>query len=111
MLDAVDAVLVREGLARVSARVPLARLDELRRAEAEAQAFRRGMWGDTPQIPTAGYTRRQAAGGAQGRPLDQPQTFAGGAQRPDVPFAAGGHVRGGAEPAEAVVHQGRRPPV
>lgn len=44
----VNAVLVREGLARVSARVPLARLDELKRAEAEAQTFRRGMWGATP---------------------------------------------------------------
>ena len=61
----VNATLVREGLARVSARVPLARLDELRRAEGEAQAFRRGMWGDTPQIPTAGYTRTQAAGGGK----------------------------------------------
>ena len=61
----VNATLVLEGLARVSARVPLARLDELKRAEAEAQAFRRGMWGDTPQIPTAGYTRTQAAGGGK----------------------------------------------
>src|SRR5881392_755187 len=31
-----NVVLVREGLARVSARVALARLDELKRAEAEA---------------------------------------------------------------------------
>jgi len=54
----VNAALVREGLARVSARLPLARLDELKRAEAEAQAFRRGMWGATPQIPPTGYTRR-----------------------------------------------------
>ncbi len=46
----VNAVLVREGLARISARLPLARLDELRRAEAEAQTFRRGMWGETPAI-------------------------------------------------------------
>src|SRR5438270_1956512 len=61
----VNATLVREGLARVSARVPLARLDELRRAEAEAQAFRRGMWGETPQIPTAGYTRTRTAGGGK----------------------------------------------
>ena len=45
----VNAVLVREGLARVSARLPLARLEELRRAEREAQAFRRGMWGAWPQ--------------------------------------------------------------
>src|SRR3954465_3038346 len=47
----VNAALVRDGLARVSARVPLARLPELQRAEAEAQAFRRGMWGSAPQIP------------------------------------------------------------
>lgn len=57
----VNATMVREGLARVAARVALARLDELRRAEAEAQAFRRGMWGTAPQIPSAGYTRRSKA--------------------------------------------------
>src|SRR4051812_45107727 len=54
----VNALLVRDGLARVSARVPLTRLAELKRAEADAQAFRRGMWGSAPQIPAAGYTRR-----------------------------------------------------
>jgi endonuclease YncB( thermonuclease family) len=53
----VNATLVREGLARVSARVPLTRLSELQRAEAEAQAFRRGMWGSSPQIPAPSYTR------------------------------------------------------
>jgi endonuclease YncB( thermonuclease family) len=58
----VNATMVREGLARVSARAPLARLAELQRAEAEAQAFRRGMWGSTPQIPSAEYTRRSKAG-------------------------------------------------
>jgi len=52
----VNAVLVREGLARVTARVPLERLGELKRAEAEAQGYRRGMWGDAPQIPSASYT-------------------------------------------------------
>jgi micrococcal nuclease len=52
----VNAVLVREGLARVTARVRLERLDELKRAEGEAQAFRRGMWGAAPPLPTAGYT-------------------------------------------------------
>ena len=57
----VNATLVREGLARVSARVPLSRLAELQRAEAEAQAFRRGMWGSTPQIPAPSYTRRSKA--------------------------------------------------
>ena len=58
----VNATLVREGLARVSARVPLARLAELKRAEAEAQAFRRGMWGAAPQIPMPRYTRRSSPG-------------------------------------------------
>ncbi len=57
----VNATLVREGLARVSARAPLSRLPELQRAEAEAQAFRRGMWGSTPQVPATGYTRRSGA--------------------------------------------------
>ncbi len=47
----VNAELVRRGLARVSARVVLARLADLKRAEAEAQAARRGMWGATPAIP------------------------------------------------------------
>ena len=53
----VNAALVRDGLARISARLPLVRLDELKRAEAEAQSFRRGMWGGAPPIPPAGYTR------------------------------------------------------
>ena len=44
----VNAVLVRDGLARVTARRPLARLDELQRAEQEARAARRGIWRDTP---------------------------------------------------------------
>jgi micrococcal nuclease len=57
----VNALLVREGLARVTARVPLSRLDELRRAESDAQAFRRGMWGSTPSIPMPGYTGRSKA--------------------------------------------------
>jgi len=54
----INAVLVREGLARVSARAPLARLSELQAAEAEAKASRRGMWGAVPQIPMPSYTRR-----------------------------------------------------
>ena len=57
----VNALLVREGLARISARVPLTRLPELQRAEAEAQAFRRGMWGGSPAIPPSSYTRRSKA--------------------------------------------------
>ena len=57
----VNAALVRDGLARVSARVPLSRLAELERAEAEAQTFRRGMWGEAPQIPSTSYTRRSGS--------------------------------------------------
>jgi micrococcal nuclease len=45
----VNAILVREGLARVTARLPLARLHELQAAEREAQMLRRGMWGQVPQ--------------------------------------------------------------
>jgi micrococcal nuclease len=52
----VNAALVREGLARVTARLPLGRLDELNRAEHEAQAFRRGMWGAAPSVPQPSYT-------------------------------------------------------
>jgi endonuclease YncB( thermonuclease family) len=44
----VNAVLVRDGLARVTVRRPLARLDELQRAEQEARAARRGIWSDAP---------------------------------------------------------------
>lgn len=57
----VNAAIVRDGLARISARIPLLRLDELRRAELEAQASRRGMWGAAPAVPLSGlsgYTRR-----------------------------------------------------
>ena len=57
----VNAALVRDGLARVSARLPLTRLPELQRAEAEARAFRRGMWGSAPQIPAPSYTGRSKA--------------------------------------------------
>jgi endonuclease YncB( thermonuclease family) len=44
----VNAVLVRDGLARVTVRRSLARLDELQRAEQEARAARRGVWRDAP---------------------------------------------------------------
>jgi endonuclease YncB( thermonuclease family) len=54
----VNTILVRDGLARVSARQPLTRLDELKRAEASAQASRRGMWGAAPNLPASSYTRR-----------------------------------------------------
>ena len=54
----VNAALVRDGLARVSARIPLTRLPELQRAEADAQRSHRGMWGSAPSIPAPRYTRR-----------------------------------------------------
>jgi len=59
----VNAALVRDGLARVLSRGPLARLEELRHAEAEAQTARRGIWGAVPSIPPRPpeYTRRSRA--------------------------------------------------
>ena len=57
----VNAMLVREGLARVSARVPLTRLPELQKAEADAKVFRRGMWGNAPPVRPPSYTRRSKA--------------------------------------------------
>ena len=51
----INAALLREGLARVSARLPLARLPVLKQAEAEAQSFRRGIWGATPSVPPTTY--------------------------------------------------------
>ena len=51
----VNELLVREGLARVVARRGLTRLGELRRAEAAAQASRRGIWGTHPSIPSESY--------------------------------------------------------
>jgi micrococcal nuclease len=52
----VNATLVRAGLARVSARARLYRWEELRRAEEDAQARRRGMWGSQPRVPSLSYT-------------------------------------------------------
>ena len=57
----VNVALVREGLARISARLPLTRLTELQRAEADARMFRRGMWGSAPQVPAPSYTGRSKA--------------------------------------------------
>jgi micrococcal nuclease len=57
----INTVIVREGFARVSAREPLSRLDELKRAETEAQRSRRGIWGAAPPIPPPGYTRDSGA--------------------------------------------------
>lgn len=51
----VNAVLVREGLARVTARRALRRLTELKKAEAEARASRRGMWGARAELPLERY--------------------------------------------------------
>jgi micrococcal nuclease len=51
----VNEILVREGLARVSARLPLKRLAELKRAEAEARASRRGMWRTGTLQPSERY--------------------------------------------------------
>jgi endonuclease YncB( thermonuclease family) len=56
----VNAAMVRDGLARVTAREPLARLVELKRAEAEAKRARRGMWGAAPRMLHPGYTREPA---------------------------------------------------
>jgi micrococcal nuclease len=70
----VNAVLVREGLARVSARHPLTRLAELQRAEAEAQSTRRGMWGHAPTNPPAGYTPRSRATRAPAARSKKPKT-------------------------------------
>ena len=55
----VNAALLREGLARVTARRPLARLPELKRAEAEARSSKRGMWGQAPPAHPPSYTRRR----------------------------------------------------
>jgi len=53
----VNAVLAREGLARVTGQAG-PRADELRRAEAEAKAARRGLWrAATPQLHNAATPR------------------------------------------------------
>jgi endonuclease YncB( thermonuclease family) len=65
----VNALLVREGLARLSTRLPRARVSELREAEQDARRSRRGLWGQAgergavaPKRParyTAGAGRRK----------------------------------------------------
>ena len=57
----VNAALVREGLARVSARNAVTRLAELQRAEADARSAGRGIWGSAPPVPLAGYTPESSA--------------------------------------------------
>lgn len=51
----VNEVLVREGLARVVSRRGLTHLGELKRAEGEAKAWRRGVWGNPPSFPSESY--------------------------------------------------------
>jgi micrococcal nuclease len=68
----VNAVLAREGLARVSARAPLTRLGELQRAQAQAQAARRGMWGAPGYTRGASASRRRAPDRTRRRPGDGP---------------------------------------
>ncbi len=55
----VNAALLRDGLARVTARVPLARLSELKRAEADARSSHRGIWEHAPAAQAPSYTRRR----------------------------------------------------
>src|SRR5215831_6410010 len=54
----VNTVLVREGLARVTARPSHARFAELKEAEAEAQRLEKGIWSTTASGASPGYTRR-----------------------------------------------------
>lgn len=64
----VNAEMLRAGLARVSARTPLRRLEELRRAEQAAQQARRGLWGDRPAIPSPRERRHRVRPIAPRRP-------------------------------------------
>ena len=48
----VNAVMVPEGLTRLSVRLPSAHLAELQRAEHEAQVFHRGIWGHAGEART-----------------------------------------------------------
>jgi len=79
----VNAVLLREGLARVSARLPLTRLGELKNAEAEAQNFRRGIWGASPQIPAPRYTSKSS--GSRPKRLRAPRANASATPKPKTP--------------------------
>ena len=54
----VNTVLVREGLARVTAPPSHARFNELKDAEAEAQRLEKGIWRGTAFGKSPGYTRR-----------------------------------------------------
>jgi len=59
----VNAVLVREGLARLSPRLPLVRLAELQKAEREARESHRGMWGQMPNVASKARDRYTAKSG------------------------------------------------
>ena len=56
----VNAAMVREGLARVAARGPLTRLDELKRAESEAQRLYFASLGDLNDFITLRLNSRPA---------------------------------------------------
>ena len=53
----INALLVREGLARVSGRPTGARGEELWRAQEQAMAARRGLWSARRQFPTPNFQR------------------------------------------------------
>ena len=53
----VNAVIVGEGFARVSARGVLSRLDEMNSAEQEARALRKGIWAVALRDSPPSYTR------------------------------------------------------
>ena len=78
----VNEAIVRDGLARVSARQLLARLDALKRAEAEAQAFRRGIWGGAPPIPPPGYTARPGMKAPRASPVPKTPKTRSRARKP-----------------------------
>jgi micrococcal nuclease len=63
----INAALVREGLARLSAIRPPVRLAELERAEAEARSARRGLWGSPQPGPGTGYTHGSTGGQSPSR--------------------------------------------
>lgn len=71
----VNTTMVEDGLARVSARESLSRLSELKRAEAEAQTLRRGMWGAQPSRPLPRYvTPRRDKKSSARKPPRTPRT-------------------------------------
>jgi endonuclease YncB( thermonuclease family) len=51
----VNAAIVRDGLASLTAHLPSWRTSELQQAQADAQAAHRGIWGGTPRAGTEEY--------------------------------------------------------